>query len=102
MKTYNLFVACFFAIVLSSSVVSCGDDNDEVFKVDCVVRDTVEIRVPNEGGEYTVKVDLPGKLQLEKNELILSNSFCDIYEYRDGKPLFDTRKKNEKTLKAYS
>lgn len=76
MKTYNLFVACFFAIVLSSSVVSCGDDNDEVFKVDCVVRDTVEIRVPNEGGEYTVKVDLPGKLQLEKNELILSNSFA--------------------------
>ena len=98
MKTYNLFVACFFAIVLSSSVVSCGDDNDEVFKVDCVVRDTVEIHVPNEGGEYTVKVDLPGKLQLEKNELILSNSFCDIYEYRDGKPLCDTRMEYEKTL----
>lgn len=101
MKTNNFGILC-LGMMLCLAVVSCGDkDNDnsiEFPKVDFVTRDKVEIQVPNEGGEYTVRVDLQGKLYLKENDVVLEDYSYNLYEKEGDNPLVENKVKSEQTL----
>ncbi len=104
MKTNNFGILC-LGMMLCLAVVSCGDKDDdntiELPKVDFVTSDTVEIQVPNEGGHYTVWIDLPDSLHLEENVIIFESFLNYFYASSDGEPLYYERVRSEYSLEGH-
>lgn len=78
------------------SSISCGDDDEKMemesdyeIEIGTTSTEPVIIRVPNEGGHYTVSVKTKKKLQAES--MSYGFGFYELYDYENGESLANMR-----------